>query len=238
MTDQTNEEVTPTQQLVGDDGQPVTLEQALEAGEPKKEEVAYPEWLPEKFKTGEDWADKLGQSYTELEKTLREKGKVAPEKYDIADDIKAKIDPENLEAFETLAKENKLNQDQYIAVLKYAEENGLLDMPDHEAEMAKLGEQGEVIINSLNNYANKNLTPEQKEEMEGMVFNAEQAQILYNLIQKADKQIPAKAGENFGDNKNDLQRQLEAIIENPKTKYDASLQKEAEMLARRMAGMQ
>lgn len=241
MTDQTqNNEAVVAEEgtLVDNAGNTVTLEEAVATTEPPKEEIQYPDWLPEKFKTGEDWQEKMGKSYLELEKSLREKGKVAPEKYEISEDMKAKITPEGLEAFEGLAKDQKMTQEQYEAVLKYADEHGLLDVPDYEGEMAKLGEEKDVIINTLTNYADKNLTPEQAEALEGMVYTAEQARVLYGLIQAADKQIPAKPGSSSKESMRDIEKQLEAVIANPNTKYDMGLQKEAEALAKRMAGMQ
>jgi hypothetical protein len=235
MTDTTT--TTEPTGLVDDKGQTVTVEQAIASTEPPKEEPKYPEWLPEKFKTGEDWQEKLGQSYTELEKVLKEKGKVAPDAYEVDEAIKSKIEPENLQAFNTLMKDAKLSQDQYKVVLTYAHESGLLDVPDYEGEMAKLGDQKDVIIGALTTYAEKNLTPELQEAMSGMVYTAEQAKVLYDLILKTDRTIPARAGDSTPTGKADVQKQLEAIIENPKTRYDTTLQKEAEALAKRLSAM-
>ena len=117
MTDQVNED----QKLVNNNGEEVTLEQAIEATEAPKEEIKYPEWLPEKFKTGAGWEEKLGQSYTELEKVLKEKGKVAPDAYEVDEALKSKVDTEVLEEFNKEMKGATLTQDQYKAVLAFAD---------------------------------------------------------------------------------------------------------------------
>ncbi len=174
----------------------------------------------------------------QLQKVLKEKGRVAPDTYEVDEAIKGKIEPENLEAFNTLMKDAKLSQDQYKAVLEYAHESGLLDAPDYDGEMAKLGDQKDVIINTLTNYAEKNLTPELQEAMAGMVYTAQQAKVLYDLVLKTDRSIPARAGDGAPAGRADVQKQLEAIIENPKTRYDTSLQKEAEVLAGKLSSMQ
>ena len=227
--------------VVDNEGNEVDIEKAVENDGKKPEdepEIEYPEWLPEKFRSGEDWQEKLGQSYTELEKTLREKGKVAPDEYETPEDYKDYTDLEAVQNFGDFAKEMNLNQAQYEGMLKFAEDNGLFEVPDYEAEMAKLGDEKDTILKSIDGYMSQRLTPKEQEVMESMAYTSEQAKLIYKMI-RANNNVPAKPGEavNQQDNKTEMQKKLSMMLSDPEIRSNHDKKREAEELARRIAAM-
>lgn len=227
--------------VVDNEGNEVDIEKAVENDGKKPEEekeIDYPDWLPEKFRSGEDWQEKLGKSYTELENSLREKGKVAPEEYEISEDYKDFAELESVQAFGDFAKDLNLNQAQYEGMLQFAKDQGLFEVPDYDAEMAKLGDQKDTILNSIDSYMSQRLTPKEQEVLEGMAYTADQVKLLYKLI-RANNNIPAKPGEAASpqDNKAEMQKKLSVMLSDPEIRSNHDKKREAEELAKRIATM-
>ena len=218
-------------ELVDGEGNTVTVDQAVEAKEtqqPEGETEERPEWLPEKFKT----ADDMAKSYAELEKTLREKGKVAPESYEMSEDIGLDPEDETYKQFSEMAKTSNLTNEQLNSVLGFAVEAGLLDAPVYENEMKELGAEGDKIISSLKNFASNKLSEDEQEVFNGMIFTAKQAKLLNKVILGTNPTaIPAKAGESVGNSTDTMQRQLSELLNNPKIRTDNDLKVRATELA-------
>ena len=114
-------------------------------------EAERPEWLPEKFKTGED----LAKGYAELQKKFSQGKHKAPEEYDVSAFADANI-PEDDELFNTYkdwAKENGISQSAFEELA-----SKFVDMAGAEADMAevsyqeeykKLGNNADAIIKSM-----------------------------------------------------------------------------------------
>lgn len=199
------------------------------------EEVAVdrPEWLPEKFKAPEE----LVKSYSELEKVLKDKGRVAPDEYSIddADAVNVDVDGDVFKAFVDFSKSSNMNNAQFNSVLKFAQENGFLDVPDYETEKAALGADADSIISGLSSFAATKLNPAEKEVLEGMTITAEQTKLLYKMLRMSDRSIPAKPGESAMEGKGDMEKKLQAILSNPNIRNDRNLQAEAVELSNKIA---
>lgn len=193
--------------------------------------VERPEWLPEKFKAPEE----LVKSYSELEKVLKDKGKVAPDEYQIEEEVAIDRESDVFKAFVDFSKSSNMNNAQFNSVLKFAQENGFLDVPDYETEKAALGAEADTIINSLSSFAETKLTPAEKEIMENMTTTAEQTKLLYKMLRMSDRSIPAKPGESALEGKADMEKKLQSILSNPNIRNDRNLQAEAVELSNKIA---
>jgi len=114
-------------------------------------EAERPEWLPEKFKTGED----LAKGYAELQKKFSQGKHKAPEEYDVSAFADANI-PEDDELFNTYkdwAKENGISQNAFEELAsKFVEMAGAeADMAEvsYQEEYKKLGNNADAIIKSM-----------------------------------------------------------------------------------------
>lgn len=220
--------------LVDGQGQEVTVEQAIESKESLKAEVERPEWLPERFKSPEE----LAKSYAELEKVLKEKGKVAPDEYIIDDEEAIVLNKEDplYSQFVEVAKEANLNNAQFNAIAKLAAESGLLDVPDFETEMKALGAEKDEIIGQLKNFASTRLNEKERDVLENLVLTADAAKVIYKIVRMSDKSVPARAGESAS-SKADLDRQLQKLMSNPNIRTDQALKQQAIELSERLASM-
>lgn len=193
-----------------------------------------PAWLPEKFKEPEA----LAKSYVELEKVLLEKGKIAPESYEVnLEGISINTEDDLFSGFAALAKEAKFSNEQFNNVLKFAAESGMLDMPNMEAEIEKLGPQGQEILGELTQFAERNLSVEEQEVLKDMAYTAEQVNLLNKLVKRATVgDIPAKAGDVVNNNSKDsMQDELNGLLNDPAIRSDNDKKQKAVKLAEAIA---
>jgi hypothetical protein len=245
------EEITQTEvpaegQVIDGEGNPVDVaaaEAALKEGKDLKAEakaIEYPDFVPEKFRTGEDYIEKMAKSYTELEKTLREKGKLAPETYELDDSEAIAIDPEHdiYKGFAEVAKGENMTNKQFNAALRFATEAGFFDVPNYEEEMASLGSDKDLILNGISSFGETRLTPKEYEILKNHVYEAEFARVLHKIIRINDNRtIPAKPGDANVEGKADLQKRLSALLSDPEIRSNLDKKQEAENLARKIASM-
>lgn len=225
MTEEVIEEA-----IVDNEGNKVELD---DKGEPVKgeEPTERPAWLPEKFKTPEE----LSKSYDELQKTLREKGKVAPEKYEVEEGVDFNTEDEMFTQFQEFAKENNMSNEVFNKTLKFAKESGLLDVPDYETEMKKLGSEKEGIIKSITSFAETKLNEQEQQVLGSLVYTAEQARLINKLIRGNNPtSIPVNTDSAPDDSKS-LQKKLDTMLANPNIRNDRSMQAEAAELATKIA---
>lgn len=225
----------PVGDIIGDDGKKMDVQTAINKADGKKpEEVkARPEWLPERFKSPED----LAKSYTELEKTLKEKGKVAPDVYEIDPDIGLDKEDEQLKALADVAKSSNMSNAQVNAVLKFAKDNGFIgDAVSYDDEMAKLGADKDGILGSIGSFAQTKLTSTEQETLHGLVYTAEQAKLIHKMI-RMNNSIPVKPGDTVVEGKEDLQKTLNALLSSADIRTNRDKQKEAEAIATRIASI-
>jgi hypothetical protein len=169
------------------------------------EEVARPDWLPEKFWDGETKApniENLAKSYAELEKNrgntdeLKAKWEAerlaarpeAPDGYALPDhealDVEAMAASPVVQLWRKAAHEAGLGQEQFQSVIaEYAEAEVARMEADRVAEMAKLGENAAARTEAVALWASKVLgdTPE-FEALQRMAVDAAGVQALEKLM--------------------------------------------------------
>ena len=166
--------------------------------EPKEER---PEWLPEKYKTGED----LAKAYKELESKLGTKEedfrakfmeeiqaeafKDRPETagdYQLPDfvDEEAAVDNELLQWWSEHSFENGYSQDEFQKGLEMYMNAVQGDMPDAEAEMQKLGDNANARIEAAALFANQFFGEEHMPSIERLTETAEGLQTLEFIMEK------------------------------------------------------
>lgn len=152
-----------------------------------------PEWMPEQFWDSENGPDleTMAKSYQELRAKMSAGKHKAPKdgKYDISSlkDHGVAEDDALLSEFSGFAKENGLSQDQFDQLTQmYMQHMG--DMFDQvetskEAEIAKLGRNGEKVINSLNQWLTKlgNSGALSAEEVDSIASKADNANFIMAL---------------------------------------------------------
>ncbi len=145
QAEETISHVKPDGETVSSDA--VASEAATEEGKP--------EWLPEKFNTGED----LAKAYSELQKKFSQGKHKAPEEYDESVFAEAGIpeDDELYTAYKDWAKENGISQSAFEELA-----GKFISMAGDEAEAAdisykeeyeKLGNNADAIIKSMSDWA-------------------------------------------------------------------------------------
>lgn len=115
-----------------------------------------PEWLPEKFKSVRD----VAKGYGELEKKLGSSTpQPAPEKYEFGD-FSTQFDAENaaMKELQDFYKENKVPQDVFSKTLDSMNKYAQSFETDPAAERAKLGEDADARIETLNNWTKANFS--------------------------------------------------------------------------------
>ena len=246
MSEKTEAEETLQTGLLDEKGEPISTEDAIakangedpKAGKDENKDddsIDRPEWLPEKFKKPED----LAKSYAELEKTLREKGKLPPEKYEFEETYGLQED--ELTEFSDFAKEAGLTNAQADAVMKYAKDIGYFDLPDQDEEFKKLGDQKDEVMNTLERYASPNILPSEREAFEGMVYTAAQAKVLYKMVrasQRANTDLPSgKETGNPAEGVKDLEVKLRSILSESDINTNRDKQAKAAELAGKITEM-
>jgi hypothetical protein len=160
-----------------------------------------PEWLPEKYKTGED----LAKAYKELESKLGTKEedlrnkfleeiqaeafKDRPEsagEYQLPDfiDEEAAIDNELLQWWSEHSFENGFGQDEFQKGLEMYMKAVNADTPDFEAEIAKLGDNATARIEAAALFSNQFFTEEHMPAIERLTETADGLQALEYIMEK------------------------------------------------------
>lgn len=200
-----------------------------------------PEWMPEQFWDEENGPDleNLAKSYQELRAKMSSGKHKAPKdgKYDISHLADHGVDEDDslLNEFKGFAKENGLSQDQFDQITKmYMEHVG--DMFDKvetekEAELAKLGRNGEKVVQSLNQWLTKLGTSGalSHEEVDAIAKKADSADYIraLNKIRQSygEQPIPdVSVQEGTGKTKEDL----DAMVADPRYGKDMAYTQKVE----------
>jgi len=145
----------------------VTQEDVDQAAAP-----ARPEWLPEKYKTGEDLAkaykeleSKLGSRDDEIRNQIMEEIQAeafsdrpnSAGDYQLPDIINQDeaVDNELLRWWSEHAFENGYSQEEFARGIEMYANSAMSNQPDIDAEFAKLGDNAEARINAASMFANK-----------------------------------------------------------------------------------
>lgn len=156
-------------EVAAEDGRDFVTQEDVDKVEQQSER---PEWLPEKYKTGED----LAKAYKELESKLGAKDEEIRDqlieeiqKEAFADrpasagdytlpeiiDEDAAVDNELLKWWSDHAFENGYSQEEFEKGIQMYAESAMSSEPDLDAEAAKLGDNAEARIDAASLFANK-----------------------------------------------------------------------------------
>jgi len=160
-----------------------------------------PEWLPEKYKTGED----LAKAYKELESKLGTKEedfrakfmeeiqseafKDRPETagdYQLPDfvDQEQAVDNDLLRWWSEHSFENGYGQEEFQKGLEMYMQASMADVPDSEAEMQKLGDNANARVEAAALFANQFFTEEHMPSIERLTETADGLQALEFIMEK------------------------------------------------------
>lgn len=160
-----------------------------------------PEWLPEKYKTGED----LAKAYKELESKLGTKEedfrakfmeeiqaeafKDRPETagdYQLPDfvDQEQAVDNELLRWWSEHSFENGYSQDEFQKGLEMYMQASMADVPDPDVEMQKLGDNANARVEAAALFANQFFTEEHMPAIERLTETADGLQALEFIMEK------------------------------------------------------
>lgn len=160
-----------------------------------------PEWLPEKYKTGED----LAKAYKELESKLGTKEedfrakfmeeiqseafKDRPETagdYQLPDfvDQEQAVDNELLRWWSEHSFENGYSQDEFQKGLEMYMQASMSDVPDPDVEMQKLGDNANARVEAAALFANQFFTEEHMPAIERLTETADGLQALEFIMEK------------------------------------------------------
>lgn len=240
-------------QIEGDDNQQQSEESSishLEASNEtapdqveNNEEPTRPEWLPEKFKTGED----LAGAYAELQKKFSQGKHKAPENYDtsIFEDAGVSDDDPLYNVYRDWAKENGVSQsafDQlagtFIQMAQGAHQEAEIS---YKEEYEKLGQNADVTIKSMTDWASslvrKGVWSEADfEEFKVMGGTAQGLKALQKVRSYyGDKVIPVDVGPMDGMPSKD---ELMAMVGKPEYNSDPAYRNKVERLFEQAFGTQ
>ena len=160
-----------------------------------------PEWLPEKYKTGED----LAKAYKELESKLGTKEedfrakfmeeiqteafKDRPETagdYQLPDfvDQEQAVDNELLRWWSEHSFENGYSQDEFQKGLEMYMQASMADVPDPDVELQKLGDNANARVEAAALFANQFFTEEHMPAIERLTETADGLQALEFIMEK------------------------------------------------------
>ena len=194
-----------------------------------------PDWLADRFWDAEKGADfeGLAKSQTELYKKLRNGRHIVPEDgvYDLKFlDNKVAEDDELLGSFKKVAAERGLTQDDFESIVSLVASNRPEDTAqeaefDRQAELEKLGPDGQAVINGHVKWAQEMVregawTGDDFEEFKVWGGTANGIRALTRLRQYyGEKTIPIQAAPDTSDVV--TQSELESMIADPKYNTDA-----------------
>ena len=160
-----------------------------------------PEWLPEKYKTGED----LAKAYKELESKLGTKEedfrakfmeeiqteafKDRPETagdYQLPDfvDQEQAVDNDLLRWWSEHSFENGYSQDEFQKGLEMYMQASMADVPDPDVELQKLGDNANARVEAAALFANQFFTEEHMPAIERLTETADGLQALEFIMEK------------------------------------------------------
>lgn len=190
----------------------VTAEDVEQASAPER-----PEWLPEKYKTGED----LAKAYKELESKLGSKDEEI--RQSIIEEIQAEafsdrpetagdyvlpdiidqesgLDNELLRWWSEHSFENGFSQQEFEQGIEMYAQAMNADMPDLEAEEAKLGDNANARIEAASLFAHNMFSEEQLPAIERLFESAEGVMVMETIMDamkdSSINQSPASVADN------------------------------------------
>ncbi len=147
----------------------------------KAGEGAPPEWLlRDKYKTVVGQA----KAYPELQKRFGGFSG-SPEEYEYSvftsKGIEADVNDPFLKQATAIAKETNMNQETFDKLLGVWAEDQMSQVPDTEAEMAKLGENGKAQLDSLAEWAQRQLSEEEFTHLTSLLTTASDVRLFQKM---------------------------------------------------------
>ena len=180
-----------------------------------------PEWLPEKYKTGEDLAKaykeleaKLGGKEEDIrEQTLKEVEEIAfkdrPETsgdYELPDYIDDELAADNplLKWWSETSWENGFGQDEFEKGLKMYSDGLTADIPDFDEEMGKLGDNATSRVEAVGLFSSQFFEEKHQAALDGLTSTAAGVEVLEHIMGKmkgpsiaATSESPEKLSEDI-----------------------------------------
>lgn len=190
-----------------------------------------PTWLNEKFKSVAD----LAQSYSELEKRVG----TAPDDYDMSKSKYIDSEYAPFQELKELAKSKRVPAEVMDKMLesvdKYLDEFSI----DYKEEFKKLGDNAKERLETLDNWAKANLSPESFEALTSNMKSADTIKALEEIRNKMmSNGVVVPSGNESSANTTytvaDLQEEMTANIDKYKTdpKYRAEMARKIELAAK------
>ena len=189
--------------------------QVTESAEPTEAtqtEVAVerPEWLPEKFNSAEDLASaysslesKLGQKeedfrnafMKEIEEEAYANRPASAGEYQIPEGIDEELAAENelLQWWSNHAFENGYNQEEFAEGIKMYSDAVNANVPDYDAELAKLGDNASARTEAISLFANQFFPESQLSAVERMCETAEGVFAMETIMEALQQNAPSSA---------------------------------------------
>lgn len=197
---------------------------------------AKPEYVPDDLWDNEAQqvkVDALLERYKDTQTTLRNRteelreeirkeltGDGAPEKYELdlpdgtlPEGVRLNLEgDETVESFTRWAKDKGLSQEDFTTMLSLHAKAVASQVPDQQAEMAKLGDKAEQRIQDVARYASRHLDEQEYDQFRGMAVTAEQIKILEKLIHGKRNQGPTQFDQFGGTTGEVAQEEIDKLM--------------------------
>lgn len=184
-----------------------------------------------KYKTPED----LEKGYKELSTLVRTKTPEAPEEYDFS--IVEGVDSENplLHTMQEVMKNQNLTQEQATALTEAFVGYSSVNTPNMEEEVKKLGADAPVMIQQVEGFMKRYLSPDESAILSQVGGSAEGIKLLHKLSQQVgERSIPA-SGATSNDAAVDLRKQAAEMLKEPSFRSSPEKQESYDALWQKIA---
>lgn len=209
----------------------------VEAQGQEQEQTTEQKLLAGKYKTPEE----LEKGYKELSKKVREAKPQVPESYSL-DAVKDFVGEEQdpvLDDFLGEFKEAGLSQEQADRILKKYYDTMSADAVDPQAELAKLGNDGDKMISGIKNFFAKNKSNFSAEELsaiEGSLITADAVRAVHKMIAATQsKNIPGEGAQVEAESAEEVLEKAQKIMAEERVQYKPGRMAEYQKLMDRYA---
>lgn len=213
-----------------------------------------PEWLPEKYKTGEDLAkaykeleSKLGSKDDEIRKSIIEEiqAEAFSERPETAGDYvlpdmidqESGLDNELLLWWSEHSFENGFSQSEFEKGIEMYANAINANVPDLEAEAAKLGDNSSARIEAASLFANNMFSEDQLPAIERLFESAEGVMVMETIMEKLKDSSISQSTSSVADNS---ESELRQMMQDPRyydsTRRDPNFVKQVEDGFKRIYG--
>jgi hypothetical protein len=198
-----------------------------------------PEWLDEKFASGED----LAKSYDELQKKFSQGKHKAPDEYstDGLTEVGYELDDPIVSTYLAWAKDNGLNQDAFETlprlIAEMSSESAVQSEADYKTELAALGPNANEIIKSNVQWADslqrKGVFSEEERSAMNTMGNTAVAQQIFQKLRNATgdmSPIPVAQVADAGMSQDDFDAEIASRMGDPRWGSDPAFTRQTEQM--------